>query len=224
MPRVEFSASMMCANYANLQREVTELEAAGIDSFHIDLMDGRFVDNFGMGYQDMTFIRSATAKPMEAHLMLEDPHTYLDIIAPMNFSTVYIHPEADKNPAGALEKLEKMGITPGISLNPGTAIEQVAELLHPARKVMVMCVNPGHAGRTVLPYVDLKIERLLDMKEKYDFEIILDGGCTPERIRKFSAMGVDAFVLGTATLFGKDRRYSEILPRLRDSIENPVLA
>ncbi len=210
------SASMMCANYANLEKEVRDLEQSGIDSFHIDLMDGKFVDNFGMGYQDMEYIRSATKKPMEAHLMLEDPHTYFEILLPMGFDAIYIHPEAERNPAGALEKIEKAGVIPGIAINPGTSIERIQELLHPAQRIMVLCINPGHAGRKHLPYVDDKIKRLAEIKDRYDFEIYIDGSCTFDRIQAFAKLGVTGYILGTATLFGKDKlAYKETIDNLR---------
>ncbi|MDE6139133.1 MAG: hypothetical protein K2F57_06650, partial [Candidatus Gastranaerophilales bacterium] len=90
--RIELSASMMCANYANLEKEVTELENAGIDSFHIDIMDGSFVDNFGMGYQDMAFIKQLTNKTVDAHLMVRKPYNYLDILFRLGIDIIYIHP------------------------------------------------------------------------------------------------------------------------------------
>lgn len=93
--KVEFSASMMCANYANLEREVQQLEEGGIDSFHIDFMDGRFVPNFGMGLQDLRYIVKAATQPVEAHLMIEKPNNYLDIFFRAGVDVIYIHPEAD---------------------------------------------------------------------------------------------------------------------------------
>ena len=211
---VILSASMMCANYANLENEINQLETADIDSFHIDLMDGRFVDNFGMGYQDMEYILGTATKPAEAHLMVEDPHTYFDMLLPMGFDTIYIHAEAERNIAGALEKIENAGVTPGLAINPGTSISTIEELLYPTKKLMVLCINPGHYGRVHLPYVDKKIRELLPLKKKYDFQIFLDGSCAPQRIVNFAKDGVDGFILGTAALFGKDK------PNYKDSIEN----
>lgn len=101
----EFSASMMCANYANLGNEVKLLEQGGIDSYHIDIMDGQFVDNFGMGYQDIEFIRSATKKPLEAHLMINNPERYFDILTKIGLDVAYIHPESTHEPEIAIEEL-----------------------------------------------------------------------------------------------------------------------
>ena len=107
MKKMFLSASMMCADYANLRSEIESLDSAGIDSFHIDLMDGVFVDNFGMGFQDMHCIRRLTSREMDVHLMVRDPHTYLQMLYDLNVNVIYIHPEADQDPASTIEKIKK---------------------------------------------------------------------------------------------------------------------
>ena len=209
--KIELSASMMCADYACLRDEVQNLESAGIDIFHVDIMDGSFVDNFGMGYQDMAFIKKNTTKQVEAHLMVRKPYNYLDILFNLGIDIIYIHPEVDPDPATTIEKMHQHGVIAGIAINPGTALSTIEELLNTVDRVLVLGVNPGHAGRKYQDYVDKKIERLLGLKQKYDFEIYLDGAVTPERIAKWSVHGVKGFVLGTATLFNKQKNYGDIL-------------
>lgn len=215
----ELSASMMCANYANLSREVQLLETGGIDSYHIDIMDGRFVDNFGMGYQDIKFIRSATEKKIEAHLMINDPERYFYILEKLGLDVAYIHPESTHVPEIAIEEMKQRGIKPGIAINPGTSIAAVEELLNIVDRVLVLCVTPGHAGRTLAPYVINKIYRLLTLKDKYGYEIYWDGACTKEKILEFAPKGVKGFILGTSTLFGHKEPYDEILPSLRHELD-----
>lgn len=212
---IELSASMMCANYGNLEKEVLELEQAGIDSFHIDIMDGSFVDNFGMGYQDMAFIKKSTSKKVDAHLMVRKPYNYLDILFKLGIDIIYIHPEVDTDPATTIEKIHRAGATAGIAINPGTSIPSIEELLNTVDRVLVLGVNPGHAGRQYLDYVDKKIEKLLELRKEYNFEIVLDGAVTPERIEKWSAKGVKGYILGTATLFRKDRSFKEAIQKLK---------
>ena len=198
---MNLSASMMCADFSNLKKEVEALERAGIDSFHLDVMDGQFVDNFGLGFQDMHYIRSATKKPVEMHLMIRDPVKYLEILKDIRPDTIYIHPEADQDPSTTLEKVRKMRCAPGIAINPGTSIPQIEELLNICDKVLVLAVNPGHAGRTYLPHVGDKVQRLSKMRDDYNFEIMWDGAASYEIIKAHTQF-VDGFVLGTASLFG----------------------
>ena len=198
-----FSASMMCADYSNLSRVVYELERSGIDSFHIDIMDGEFVDNFGMGYQDMAFIRSATKKELDVHLMVSKPILYLPMLYELGVNAIYIHPEADKDPATTIEKIQQHSMQAGIAINPGTSISFVEELLNTTNRILVLGVNPGHAGRTYQNYVDKKIEKLLALRSEKSFQIWLDGAVTKERAAYWSKKGVDGFILGTSCLFKK---------------------
>ena len=210
-------ASMMCADYGNLEREVRELDEGGIDSFHIDIMDGRYVANYAMSLNDLCYIRSATGKPLDVHLMIEHPNTNIQIFI-RNLSpgdTIYIHPEAEYHPSTTLQKVIDAGMIPGIAINPGTSVEAVMEMLRIVKKVLVMTVNPGNAGQMYLPYVGEKYKRLLHLKKSMDFEVYWDGACSADKILEFAPMGVKGFVLGTTLLFGKRRPYADILRDIR---------
>ena len=215
--KFELMASMMCADYGHLADEVNALDAAGIDSFHIDIMDGRYVPNFAMSLYDMGFIASATKKPLDVHLMIEHPNNsiemFLNRLRPGD--TVYIHPEAEYHPSTTLQKVIDAGMIPGIAINPGTSVETVYEMLKIVDRVLVMAVNPGNAGQMFLPYVGEKIERLLSLKEKFGLKIYWDGACSADKIRTYAPMGMDGFVLGTSLLFGKRASYGEIIDRIR---------
>ncbi len=215
--KIEYNASMMCADYRNLAKEVKELEDGGIDSFHIDIMDGRFVPNFAMSLNDMYCIRQLTSKPLDVHLMVEHPNNtvglFLRGLKPGD--TVYIHPEAEYHPSTTLQKIIDAGMVPGIAINPGTSVETVYEMLRIVRKVLVMSVNPGNAGQMFLPYVGKKITKLLALKDEMDFEVYWDGACGAERILEFAPKGIRGFILGTTLLFGKERAYGEIMKDIR---------
>ena len=165
----ELTASLMCANYGNLEKEIHDLDEGGIDSFHIDIMDGRFVPNFAMSLNDMKYIASATKKPLDVHLMIEHPNNNVQLFLDnlRKGDTVYIHPEAEYHPSTTLQKIINAGMVPGIAINPGTSIETVFEMLRIVKKVLVMSVNPGNAGQMYLPYVGKKITKLLLLKEEW---------------------------------------------------------
>ncbi len=214
----KLTASMMCANYGNLEREVRELEEAGIDSFHIDIMDGRYVPNYAMSLNDMRYIAGATKKPLDVHLMIEHPNTHIDIFLKnlRKGDTVYIHPEAEYHPSTTLQRIIDAGMIPGIAINPGTSVETVMEMLRIVKRVLVMSVNPGNAGQMYLPYVGNKIKRLLELREEMDFELFWDGACGADKILKWAPRGMDGFVLGTTLLFGKGRAYGDIIKDIRE--------
>ena len=182
----ELMASMMCADYSNLGKEVRALDEGGIDSYHIDMVEHPintvelFIDNLRKG------------------------------------DTIYIHPEAEYHPSTTLQKIINAGLIPGIAINPGTSVETVYEMLRIVKKVLVMSVNPGNAGQMFLPYVNRKYDKLLSYKEEMDFDIYWDGACSAEKIKEFAPRGVKGFVLGTTLLFGKDRPYGETLKMIRE--------
>ncbi|MBD5538127.1 MAG: ribulose-phosphate 3-epimerase [Lachnospiraceae bacterium] len=213
----ELTASMMCANYGNLEKEVHDLETAGIDSFHIDIMDGRYVPNFAMSLNDMAYIASVSKKPLDVHLMIEHPNNNIHIFLEKlrKGDTVYIHPEAEYHPSTTLQKIIDSGMIPGIAINPGTSIETIYEMLRIVKKVLVMSVNPGNAGQMYLPYVGKKIDNLLQMKAEMHFKVYWDGACSADKIVQFAPKGMDGFVLGTTLLFGKDEPYGDILREIR---------
>ena len=214
----ELNASMMCANYGNLEEEVKNLAEGGIDSFHIDIMDGRYVPNYAMSLNDMRYIAHATDKPLDVHLMVEHPNNNINLFLKnlRKGDTVYIHPEAEYHPSTTLQSIIDAGLIPGIAINPGTSVETVTEMLRIVEKVLVMSVNPGNAGQMYLPYVGKKITKLLSIKEDMGFEIYWDGACSADKIQEDAPKGVKGFVLGTTLLFGQDRTYEETLKKIHN--------
>jgi len=205
----------MCADFSNLKNEVKSLEAAGVDIFHMDFMDGSFVPNFAMGLQDFQFVRSATKKMVDVHLMIQEPSKYVEMFAEMGADIIYVHPEADQQVTRTIVLIHSKGKKAGIAINPGTSVSSIMELLPLVDYVMVMTVNPGFAGQEYLPFVDKKIDELTRLSQSLSFEVMVDGAISPKKITHLSKKGVKGFVLGTSALFGKETSYADTVKFLK---------
>lgn len=212
------TASMMCADYGCLREEVQKLEEAGIDSFHIDIMDGRYVNNFAMSLNDLAYISRATRKHLDVHLMIEHPRNNIELFLEKlrKGDTVYIHPEAEYHPSATVQKIIDYGMHPGIAINPGTSVESIKELLRIVDRVLVMAVNPGNASQMFLPFVGDKIDTLISLRKEMGFKLIWDGACSADKILEYVPKGVDGFVLGTTLLFGQKTDYQTIISSIRE--------
>lgn len=207
--------SMMCADYGRLAEEIKELDEAGVDIFHCDIMDSTFVPNITMGLMDLKTIRKYTKKPVDVHLMIENPGEKVDWFLDAGADIVYIHPESERYVVKTLAHIKSRGAAAGIAINPDTSLATVEEMLNLCDYVMVMTVNPGFAGQKFIQFTKNKVRALAELKEKYGFKLMIDGSCSLAVIEELSAMGADGFILGTSALFGKGRPYAEIIPELR---------
>jgi ribulose-phosphate 3-epimerase len=206
----------MCANFLKLGEEIDAFHQSGADILHLDLMDGYYVDNFGLGIQDITHICRYTKLPIEIHLMIANPERHIDKFINYNISTIYFHPDTTIHPVHLIERIKSYGIKAGIVLSPGISIESVSQLLYVCDYVMCMMINPGFSGNTYLDFVEEKVKAVCLMKNRFNYEISLDGAISQEVIQKFYSLGVSRFVLGTKILFIKDKNYRETISEIRN--------
>lgn len=207
--------STMCIDFHHLDDEIKALDEAGVDIFHNDVMDGSFVPNMTLGINDIKAIRRSTNKPMDVHLMIENPSGKVDWFIDAGADIVYIHPESERYVVKTLAHIKERGKMAGIAVNPDTSIDSIEEMLNLCDYVLVMTVNPGFAGQKFIDFTKKKVERLAKLKETFGFKIVIDGACSPQVIKELSSIGADGFVLGTSALFGKNRPYKEIVKELR---------
>ncbi|MDD7208657.1 MAG: ribulose-phosphate 3-epimerase [Lachnospiraceae bacterium] len=207
--------SMMCADYSNLETEVRNLDQAGVDMFHCDIMDGSFVPNFTMGINDVKTIRQHTNKLVDCHLMIENPAGKVDWFIDAGADIIYIHPESERYVTKTLTHIKDRGVAAGIAINPDTSIESISEILNVCDYVMVMTVNPGFAGQAFIEFTRDKCIRLAEMKKKYGFKLMIDGHCTKNVIQDLSANGADGFILGYSALFNQKEDYKTLIESLR---------
>ena len=211
--------SMMCANFGHLAAEVRALDDAGVDIFHCDIMDGSFVPNFTMGVMDVKTIRHYTDRPIDCHLMIENPGGKVDWFIDAGADIIYIHPESERYVVKTLAHIKDRGIQAGIAVNPDTSVSSISEILNLCDYVMVMTVNPGFSGQQFIDFTRIKVMQLAELRDRYHYRLMIDGHCTPELIGSFYGIGADGFVLGSSALFRKRRTYRELIMELRGAAQ-----
>lgn len=203
----KISASMMCASLIDLKRDIQELEKAGVDYLHIDIMDGVFVPNLMLSNTFIKAVRSVTNLPLDMHLMIVQPENKIRWFDIRKGDYVSIHYESTSNVLGTLQIIEELGGNPGVALSPATPVESISYLLENIKMVNIMAVNPGFAGRKMVPMTFQKLSdtrKFLDLHGKKDVILEVDGNVTFEHARQMRAAGADMFVGGSSGLFLKD--------------------
>lgn len=212
------SASILNADFGQLGAEVRRASDGGVDSIHLDVMDGHFVDNLTMGPVVVAAIRPATDLPFHSHLMISNPLAYVERFADAGSDLVIFHVEADDDPSEVIEAIERAGKRSGIALNPGTGAEAVLPYLERVAMLLVMTVYPGWGGQPFIEGVVHKLSALAaEIRHRgIDLPIGVDGGVSLGTIGRAYAAGAEVLVTGSA-LYGTSGDLAPAVAGLRDA-------
>ena len=196
----QISASILNADFGRLGEEVRRADAGGVDSIHLDVMDGHFVDNLTMGPVVVEAVREDSRLPFHSHLMISNPLAYAQRFADAGSDLIVFHVEADDDPSAVIDAIERAGCRPGIALNPETPAAAVHPYLGRVDLLLVMTVHPGWGGQAFMAEVLPKLEELRDevRRRELGVEIGVDGGVNLETIGSAHAAGGEVLVTGSA--------------------------
>ncbi len=220
MASVQIAPSILSADFARLGEQVREAEAAGADLIHIDVMDGHFVPQITVGPLVVAALRRVTRLPLHVHLMVENPERHIAAFAEAGAELITVHIETCPHLHRTLEMIREAGAKPAVVLNPATPLILLEEVLDQVALVLVMTVNPGNGGQTLIPQTLGKVRRLREMLKARGLTsclIEVDGGINGDTIGEAVRAGADVLVMGSA-IFGYAggvtaaiRHYREIL-------------
>ncbi|MCL7746420.1 ribulose-phosphate 3-epimerase [Halalkalibacter alkaliphilus] len=204
---IKIAPSILSANFANLAEDIKDVEQAGADYIHVDVMDGHFVPNITIGPLVVEAIRPITDLPLDVHLMIENPDAYIPQFAKAGADIISVHVEATPHLHRTIHLIKEQGVKAGIVLNPATPVELIEPILDEVDLVLLMTVNPGFGGQRFIDSVLTKIEKVSQMVQSrgLQVEIEVDGGVNPKTARKCVEAGANVLVAGSA-IYNQENR------------------
>jgi len=215
----KISASLMCANALDLRKDLLSLEEAGVDLFHIDIMDGHFVPNIAMNLDVLSAIQTVSKIPFDVHLMVDNPGDYVEKLKGLNVEYLSFHIEAEKAPIRLLRKIREMGIKAGVAYNPATSLSGLEYIINELDFVLLMTVEPGFASQSFITSAYEKIEAVRKLSGKVEIQV--DGGLAAEPAKECVNRGADILVCGTLSIFKGDKPIKDACDEYRKFIYSP---
>ena len=202
----KIAPSILSADFTRLGEQVQALEAAGVDRFQVDVMDGRFVPNITFGALAIESLRPLTRLTIEAHLMVQPPEDFIERFAKAGADTIIVHQEATPHLHRAIQQIHHFGKKAGVAINPSTPASTLSEILGSVQLVLIMTVNPGFGGQDFIPETLSKIRQVRKAIQErgLDCEIEVDGGINNQTARLAVEAGANVLVAGSAVFDSKE--------------------
>jgi ribulose-phosphate 3-epimerase len=202
----EIAPSILAADFANLQRDVEMINRSSAGYIHVDIMDGMFVPNISFGLPVCEAIHRHAQKPLDVHLMIEQPDRYLEAFRNAGASILTVHYEACPHLHRTVQHIKELGAEPGVALNPHTPVEVLTEIMGDVSLILIMSVNPGFGGQKFIENTYRKIATLDSYRKKfgYNFKIEVDGGVNLNNAPRLVGEGVDILVAGSFVFTSPD--------------------